>query len=333
VIDSGPVTYGTDRGDWDIEAVGPTRAPLLPLTTTQPQGPSFTIKGGEVRWDQWSFHIRADMRRGLVVSQARYADQGRERSVMYQGCSELFVPYMAPDERWNYTAYFDLGTFPGIFDGVTGSLEPGIDCPAHGVMVDGIVSGWKGEPRRKPRVACLYERANGEPIWRHGVQYGVADGRVRRDLVLRMITHAGNYDYIFDWIFTQDGVIRVNVGATGIVQVVGDAIAAAGAATSMAATSPEPGGGEPQLPWRSGSTSTDGPANSLVVERLKTEKCCGQPAPEHLEGGVERGRVEQEGQLMSMMRAARLAVREPGGEGRPATRWPTRWRWTTARCR
>ena len=88
---------------------------------------------------------------------------------------------------------------------LTGSLESGIDCPANAVMIDGIVAGWKGEPRRKPRVACLYERAGGAPLWRHGNQFGIADGRPRRDLVLRMVTHAGNYDYLFDWVFGQEG--------------------------------------------------------------------------------------------------------------------------------
>jgi len=29
----------------------------------------------------------------------------------------------------------------------------------------------------------------------------------------------GNYDYLMDWIFQQDGTIRVAVGATGIVEV------------------------------------------------------------------------------------------------------------------
>lgn len=306
VIDSGPVTYGRDGGDWDVEAVGPSRAPLAPLTVSQPLGPSFTIKGGEIHWDQWSFHLRADMRRGLVVSQVRLADSGRERSVMYQGSlSELFVPYMAPDERWNYTAYFDLGTFPGIFEGVTGSLEPGMDCPANAVMVDGLVAGWNGEPRRKPRIACLYERANGEPLWRHGVQFGIADGRVRRDLVLRMVTHAGNYDYIFDWVFTQDGTIRVNVGATGIMQVKSaDPISAAGRSDQYGRYV------SPNLVAMNHShfmsfridLDVDGTDNSLVVERLKTEKLpAANPRRSVWKAEASVAKVEKEGQLMSMM--------------------------------
>lgn len=306
VIDTGPVRYGADLGDWDEETVGPAREPLAPLVTSQPMGPAFTVNGGEVAWDRWRFHLRADMRRGLVVSQARWADEGRERPVMYQGSlSELFVPYMAPDERWNYTAYFDLGTFPGIFEGVTGSLEPGADCPPHAVMLDGMVATWNGTPRRKPRVACLFERMPGDPLWRHGIDYGTADSRARRDLVLRMITHAGNYDYLFDWVFTQDGAIRVNVGATGIVQVKSaDPIAGASrgdrygryVAPSLVAINHSH-----FMSFRV-DLDVDGPANSLAVERLRTETL---PASNprrsvwRAEGSVAR--VERDGQLMSMM--------------------------------
>jgi primary-amine oxidase len=34
-----------------------------------------------------------------------------------------------------------------------------------------------------------------------------------------MLMGAGNYDYLFDWVFKQDGSIRVNLGATGMDQV------------------------------------------------------------------------------------------------------------------
>jgi primary-amine oxidase len=45
----------------------------------------------------------------------------------------------------------------------------------------------------------------------------VVDSRRARDLVLRTIANIGNYDYVFDWVFQQDGSIRVVVGSTGVV--------------------------------------------------------------------------------------------------------------------
>jgi Cu2+-containing amine oxidase len=41
--------------------------------------------------------------------------------------------------------------------------------------------------------------------------------RPRRDLVLRWTAVVGNYDYVFDWSFRQDGSIGVAVGSTGVV--------------------------------------------------------------------------------------------------------------------
>jgi predicted PurR-regulated permease PerM len=94
----------------------------------QPKGASYTLNGHEVEWQNWKFHFRMDMRRGLVVSRVRYVDAGKERSVMYQGSlSELFVPYMDPADPWNYQGYFDLGTYPFAFGGIASSLEPGVE--------------------------------------------------------------------------------------------------------------------------------------------------------------------------------------------------------------
>lgn len=43
----------------------------------------------------------------------------------------------------------------------------------------------------------------------------------RRELVVRWISTVGNYDYMFDWVFSQNGVIGINAGATGIEAVKG----------------------------------------------------------------------------------------------------------------
>ena len=45
--------------------------------------------------------------------------------------------------------------------------------------------------------------------------YQVHEARPKVTLVVRMIASIGNYDYIIDWEFQTDGVIRVKVGIYG----------------------------------------------------------------------------------------------------------------------
>jgi primary-amine oxidase len=51
--------------------------------------------------------------------------------------------------------------------------------------------------------------------WRHD-EAGPVESRKMRNLVLPTIGTFDNYDYVCDWIFQQNGAIRVRVGASGI---------------------------------------------------------------------------------------------------------------------
>jgi primary-amine oxidase len=99
-------------------------------------------------------------------------------------------------------------------------LRAGIDCPANATYIDGLVPNERGIPMLRPRQACLYELASGNPAWRHFEKDEVW-GRPSRTLVLRSAAVIGNYDYLLDWRFEQDGSIRVAVGATGIIETKG----------------------------------------------------------------------------------------------------------------
>lgn len=221
VVDSGVEQRTGPVGGHSPEEIGPTRAAVNPVEMVQSKGPSYALNGHEVSWQNWKFHFRMDARRGLVLSTVRYLDGDRERSVMYQGSlSELFVPYMDAADPWNYQGYFDLGTYPSIFGGIASSLEPGVECPLYATYFNSYVVTDKGAPRERQRTSCLFERSTGDVAWRHTRAGGsVNEARPRTDLVLRMYMNAGNYDYLFDWVFQQDGAISVNVGATGMDQV------------------------------------------------------------------------------------------------------------------
>lgn len=279
VIDSGVRPSTGPVGDHDAEAIGPTREIKSPLLVSQPMGPSYTLDGQQVNWQNWKFHFRVDARRGIVLSLVRYADAGRDRSVLYQGSlSELFVPYMDPEAPWDYQSYFDLGSYPSVMGGVASSLEPGLDCPAYATYFDAVVASGKGVPRQRVRAACLFERLTGDPAWRHAREGGrVVESRVQRELVLRMFMTAGNYDYLFDWVFEQNGSLKLNAGATGMDQTKG--------AKSRDATgeTDDDKYGRFIAPFLIGvnhshffsfrlDLDVDGTANTLMVDRLTTER-------------------------------------------------------------
>jgi primary-amine oxidase len=69
-------------------------------------------------------------------------------------------------------------------------------------------------------MACIFERTTGDQAWRH-FENGMVFGRPSRELVLRSAAVIGNYDYVLDWVFQQDGTIRVAVGATGVIETMG----------------------------------------------------------------------------------------------------------------
>lgn len=202
--------------EYDALAI-PPRAPLPPIMVSQPMGAGFTLDGNEVSWQNWSFHMRVDPRVGVQVSTVRWTDASGTRPVLYTGSlSEIFVPYMDPELPWYSNNFLDAGEFAVLRGALASSLEAGIDCPAHAAFFDQQTTGSNGRPGVLPRAACLFERTPGDAAWRHREES--VEGRARRDLVLRFTAVLGNYDYVFDWIFQQDGTIRVAVGSTGIAE-------------------------------------------------------------------------------------------------------------------
>jgi primary-amine oxidase len=216
VTDQGVVPITEHDLNFTETAVGPLRDARKPTRLAQPNGPNFQIEGHQVTWGNWQFHVRVDPRVGTAISLARWRDNGGWRSVLYQGyLSEMFVPYMDADYGWQSRTYFDTGEYGA---GVLASpLKPGVDCPATATFVPAVFSTDKGEPFTTPDALCLFERHPGDPIWRHyEVLNQTYEGRANVELVVRMASTIGNYDYLFDWVFNDAAEIEARVGATGI---------------------------------------------------------------------------------------------------------------------
>lgn len=220
-LDAGRVTGFVDHGArrlatadhaYDEATVG-TRRRLKPLVETQPAGKNFTLDGGSVRWQSWSFQVRLDPRRGLVVSLVYFWDRGHRRSVLYQGSlAEVFVPYrLEADGSWLAWTAAEQGLRPS-------PLAPGLDCPPTATLLDAVVADDRGRPHRVEGALAIFERRTGDPIWRHhDVLEDTVESRPAVELVARAIVTLGTSDYLLDWTFTQDGSIRAAVGLTGLV--------------------------------------------------------------------------------------------------------------------
>jgi primary-amine oxidase len=134
--------------------------------------------------------------------------------------SEMFVPYYDTDAHWFYRAYFDMGEY-GL--GNMATELKGSDCPTHAVYKNVALHGADGTPREMPNRICIFEHDPGFPIWRHheSLYDGVLgmdnhQSRSAMELVVRMVATIGNYDYFQDYVFGQDGRLRVRLVATGI---------------------------------------------------------------------------------------------------------------------
>jgi primary-amine oxidase len=215
VIDLGMHPIPPEIGDLDEKSIGRQRVGPTPLHQVQPNGPSFTVRGQEVRWQKWRFRFAIHPREGVVLHTVGYEDGGRVRPVIYRAAlSEMLVPYADPASNWYFRNAFDEGEY-GI-GRLTDSLEVGTDAPRHARFFTATFADDRGVPFTTPRAIALYER-DGGVLWKHFEYYNKkTDSRRARELVLSSIVTIGNYDYGFNWIFRQDGSLELQVVLTGI---------------------------------------------------------------------------------------------------------------------
>ncbi len=226
VIDEGVVPVPQDAwGYTEDELAGRgdgLRPPSNPVRLSQPQGANFTVEGSAIAWDMWRFRYRTDKRPGVVLSNIEVKDGERWRSVLYQAhLSEVFVPYMDPSAGWYWRTYMDSGEYGfGLF---LSPLRAGVDCPAHAHFLPAVLHQDDGQPLEIPDAICVFERSIGDPAWRHFEVFAQtpdafvpAEGRPDTQLIVRSASEVGNYDYLIDYVFHQNGRLDIMVGSTGL---------------------------------------------------------------------------------------------------------------------
>lgn len=190
------------------------KAVSKPLDITEPEGKNYTITGNTLSWQNWDFHMRLDSRVGLVLSTVTYNDQGTKRKIMYEGSlGGMIVPYGDPDIGWYFKAYLDSGEYG--MGTLTSPIQRGTDVPDNAVLLDSVIADYTGAAVTVPNAIAVFEQYGG-PEYKHNEMGRGNESRERRELVVRWISTVGNYDYIFDWVFAENGTIQINAGATGI---------------------------------------------------------------------------------------------------------------------
>lgn len=112
-----------------------------------------------------------------------------ETATVYHG----YTPYMK--RMFSIESMFGVGAY-------TFNLSPGIDCPKNAIFF----SAWIIQdflPRQIDRAVCAFTQQLGEST----------------ALTVRSATTLFNYDYVFDYIFFEDGVMEVTVTASGNIHV------------------------------------------------------------------------------------------------------------------
>ncbi|MFT4128393.1 MAG: primary-amine oxidase [Gordonia sp. (in: high G+C Gram-positive bacteria)] len=190
------------------------RPALKPLEITQPDGPSFTLDGNLLTWQNWSLRVGFNYREGMTLHTVTYRDAGRDRSVAHRmSFAEMVVPYRDHcTDHYRRTA-FDIGEWGLGF--MTTSLELGCDCLGEIRYLDAVLHNSSGEPYTITNAICIHEEDNAV-LWKHVDHEAGAEVRRMRRLTVSFHVTVANYEYLVYWRFYQDGNIECEVRATGI---------------------------------------------------------------------------------------------------------------------
>lgn len=205
-----PFRRETGAWDWPQHETPASPAGRVPL---EPHG--------GVKWGPWKFTVTSRPSTGFAVVDVKFNDERvvyelslQDAAADYSGTRH--TQFFYSDAAWSLAM---LGT----------SLEPGVDCPegAHYLQSTTWYKMTKGggavadaTQARELTTVCIFEWQEDHTVWRHMVNSDPpkVHGLVRGTIVVRSITTVGNYDYITDLKFREDGEIEVSTKFAGFLE-------------------------------------------------------------------------------------------------------------------
>ncbi len=205
---------------YDTASLGTPRDSLKPLSISQPQGPSFSVEGWAVAWENWRFRIGFTPREGLVLHQLGWQEGTALRPIIHRASvTEMVVPYADPNHSHYWKSAFDAGEY-GLGK-LANQLELGCDCLGLIRYFDIPAVDDEGNAFVMKNAVCMHEEDYGT-LWKHyEFRTGVFEVRRSRRLVISFFATVGNYDYGFYWYLYLDGTIQLEAKLTGIIQTTG----------------------------------------------------------------------------------------------------------------
>nr|XP_034958117.1 membrane primary amine oxidase-like [Zootoca vivipara] len=180
----------------------------------EPRGPRYRIWNNQVFFMSWSFAFGIDANRGPRIFDVRFKG---ERIVYELSLQDASAIYGSNTPAAMLNRFMDLSI--GI--GSSGStLIQGVDCPYLATYLDRHYFLDSSLPVTRKNSICIFEQNAEVPVRRHYDRseppfYG---GLVDSALVFRSISTVGNYDYIWDFMFHQNGAVGVAIHASGYIQ-------------------------------------------------------------------------------------------------------------------
>ncbi|XP_058045123.1 primary amine oxidase, lung isozyme-like [Ahaetulla prasina] len=180
----------------------------------EPREPRYRIQNNQVTFLNWKFTFGIDASRGPRIFDVRF---NGERIIYELSLQEASAIYGSNSPTSTLIRYMNVGF--GLRSHIF-PLTQGVDCPYLSSYLDWHFFYDSSLPVSRKKSICIFEQNAELPIRRHyeSIQSPFYGGLSDSNLVFRTISSVGNYDYIWDFIFHQNGAIGVRVHVSGYIQ-------------------------------------------------------------------------------------------------------------------
>jgi primary-amine oxidase len=180
-------------------------------------GQHIKLDGNHLQWEKWDFRFSFNQRDGLVLHQIAFNDQGKLRSICYRASiSEMLVPYSDPSKSWVWREFFDSGEYGLGY--VSTEVNAGKDLPENAVTLDAVLPTESLDLSSDYRNRVFFYEQDGGGLFAHTQPEDGSHIYARaKELVTGFVATVGNYDYLYKWVFRQDGTFAFEAELHGLI--------------------------------------------------------------------------------------------------------------------